>query len=458
MQPVHTELTAPEITDTHRQVQLAQNTQLMGQYLTPLFFSDHPEHSADCRILDMKYEVGEYCTLLYQLGPRMVIGTFRWGAAEGELPASARLIEPLGMQVYSFEQDPALPGLSTALDPRRMRAALVSALSEYQGAERELLSVRARPLRYRPGKRCTMRFDLLERTADGALRRRTLYGKAYHQLNKASSVFHEMQLLSDTDAVRSGRAVLAPVVAFLPDQMLVLQGPVEGESLEMLLEGLQGQVTAGDARGWAGVLRSADALAAVHTSGVATDRERPIDKELKRFVKRAAQAATVDADAGARLLALANALPAWLEHMPAWGEQITLVHGDCKHSQCLLTDAGVAILDWDHCGMADPATDIGTYLATFRQMGLHQALKSGGSAAAAARMAWLRALEDAFLDEYAAASGFGEGFYFRARWYEAVALMRKALRAFSRAPRSPMPLAQVDAGWEILHELPPAQG
>ena len=53
-------------------------------------------------MLDMKYEAGEYCTLLYQLGERMVIGTFRWGKAEGELPATARLIEPLGMQVYQL--------------------------------------------------------------------------------------------------------------------------------------------------------------------------------------------------------------------------------------------------------------------------------------------------------------------------------------------------------------------
>ena len=455
MQSVQTEPIAPGEIDMHQQVQIAQNTQLMSQYLTPLFFPNRAEYNADCRVLDMKYEVGEYCTLLYQLGKRMVIGTFRWDTDEGELPASARLIEPLGMQVYSFEQDPALPGLSTALDPQRMRAALIAALPEYQGGAHELLSVRAKPLRYRPGKRCTMRFDLLERdVAGGKLHKRTLYGKAYHDIVKAASVNDEMARLTDTDAVRTGRVVLAPVVAFLPDLMIVLQGPVVGEALELYLEGLQGNVTTGDPRGWDGVIQSADALAAVHTSGVTTDRERPIDKELKRFAKRASQAAEVDPDVGAKLLALANALPAWLGHLPGWGERITLVHGDCKHSQCLLTDTGVAILDWDHCGMADPATDIGTYIATFRQMGIHQALKSRGSEASAARTAWLRDLEDAFLDAYVLASGFGEGFYFRARWYEAVALMRKALRAFSRAPRSPMPAAQVEAAWAILHELP----
>ncbi|MBK9714889.1 MAG: phosphotransferase [Kouleothrix sp.] len=452
MQPVLKETQPSSSADNHRQVQAALNPQVVGPYLAQLF--PNGGHAAECRVLDMKYEVGEYCTLLYQLGERMLIGTFRWGHAEGELPANARVIEPLGMQVYSFEQDPALPGLATALDPRRLRAALTAALPEYRDGESEILRVRARPLRYRPGKRCTLRFDLWARDRSGAYVPRTLYGKAYHDRAKAASVYNEMQLLAASAPARAGRVVLAPAEAFLEELQIVLQAPVVGESLELYLEGLQGDVTHGDQRGWDGVIRSADALAAVHTSGVAAGRARPIDKELSRFGKRAAQAAAVDPAVGGRLGELAAALPKWRPLLPEWGEQITIVHGDCKHSQCLLTPAGVAILDWDHIGMADPATDIGTYLATFRQMGLHQELKSRGSAAALARTQWLRELEDAFLDEYVAASGFGAGFYPRAHWYEAVALMRKALRAFARAPQSPMPRAEVEEAWRILEALP----
>jgi aminoglycoside phosphotransferase (APT) family kinase protein len=263
-----------------------------------------------------------------------------------------------------------------------------------------------------------------------------------------------MRAMADSAPARAGRVILAPAVALMPDLQIVLQAPVVGEALELYLEGLQGDVTAGDRRGWEGVIRSADALAAVHTSGVTTDRERPIAKEVARFGKRAAQAAEVDPAAGARMRELAAELPRWLDRLPEWDERITLVHGDCKHSQCMLTDDGVAILDIDHCGMADPATDIGTYLATLRQMGIHQALKARGGDAAAARTQWLRELEDSFLDAYVVSSGFGEPFVPRARWYEAVALMRKALRAFSRAPQSPMPLAQVEAAWRILQTLP----
>jgi hypothetical protein len=438
--------------DQHRQVQIAQNSQVMGAYLAELF--GMRAGATECRVLDMKYEVGEYCTLLYQLGERMVIGAFHWGHAESELPATARLIEPLGMQVYSFEQDPALPGLATALDPDRMRQALFEAIPEYREGNTILLRVRARPLRYRPGKRCTLRFDLWTRdTRMGDYGRRTLYGKAYHKRDKAASVYAEMAMLAESDAVRAGRVVLAPALAFMPDLQIVVQAPVEGLPLELYLEGLQGNVTTGDARGWDGVIRSADALAAVHTSGLSTDRERPIAAEVKRFGKRAAQAAAVDPVIGGRMAELAAALPSWLDKLPEWDERITLVHGDCKHSQCMLTPDGVAILDWDHCGMADPATDIGTYLATLRQMGIHQALKARGSAASVARTGWLRALEDEFLDAYVAASEYGDSFRPRARWYEAVALMRKALRAFARAPRSAMPLAQVEEGWRVLEEI-----
>ena len=441
-----------------RQVQTALRPQEMAVYLEELFGPQRADGSGDrpeCRILDVKYEPGEYCTILYQLGERLLIGTFRWGKVEGELPETARLIAPLGMQVYRFEHDPALPGLATALDPRAMARVLAETLPECRDGAARVLRCRITPLRYRPGKRCTLRFDVGLRDArTAALASRRLFGKVYHNIAKATSVYNEMQMLSDSAPSRDGRVVLARTAAFLPDLQMILQEPVDGVPLDLYLEGMRGAVTAGDARGWEGVVRSAAAFAALHTAGLSTDRERPIAAELKRFGKRAAQAAAVDPAIGGRLGELAAALPAWLDKLPEWDAEISLVHGDCKHSQCLVSPSGIAILDWDHCGMADPATDIGTYLATLRQIGIHQSLVARGSEAAAARTRWLRALEDAFLDAYCAASGYSTGFRLRATWYEAVALMRKALRGFARSPRSPMPIAQVEEAWRVLETLP----
>lgn len=453
-------LRAPHLStadEQRRQVQQALLPQEMAAHFTRVFGSPHADagDGPACRVLNMKLEAGEYCTILYQFGEGMVIGAFRWAKPADDLPATARLITPLGMYAYRFDQDPALPGLATTLDGQAMREVLNETLPECRDGHARVLRCRATPLRYRPDRRCTLRFDVaLRDTRTGAFNRRRLFGKVYHDLAKATSVHGEMQMLADSAPARDGRVVLAPIVAFLPDLRLILQGPVEGTPLELYLEGLRGRVTAGDQRGWDGIIRSASAFAAVHTAGLSTDRERPIEKELKRFVKRAAQAAEVDPVVGGRMGDLAAALPNWLDRLPGWDAEIGLVHGDCKHSQCMVTPQGIAILDFDHCGMADPATDIGTYLATLRQLGIHQAIGASDPAAAATRKSWLRELEERFLDEYCAASGYSPGFRPRATWYEAVALMRKALRGFARSPRSPMPLAQVEEGWRCLEALP----
>lgn len=445
--------------EQRRQVETALSARVMGDYLEALFgprvTAGARGRPAECRILDVKYEPGEYCTVLYQLGERMVIGTITWGEADEDVPPTDRTIEPLGMRVYLFEHDPALPGLAVARDEGALAHALAAALPECRDGGARLLRCRATVLRYRPGKRCTLRFDMsLRDTRIDAITSRRLFGKVYHNIAKATSVYDEMQMLANSAPSRDGRVILAQAAAFLPDLQMILQEPIDGVPLELYLEGLRGAVTAGDSRGWEGVIRSAAALAAIHTAGLSTDRQRPIAAELKRFGKRAAKAAAVDPVVGARLCELATALPAWLERLPEWDAEIGLVHGDCKHSQCLISPAGIAILDWDHCGMADPATDIGTYLATLRQLGIHQSLKARGRVAADARTRWLRALEDQFLDAYCVASAGGPGFRLRATWYEAVALMRKALRAFARSPRSPMPIAQVEEGWRCLAELP----
>ncbi|HWQ11966.1 MAG TPA: hypothetical protein VNL77_04160, partial [Roseiflexaceae bacterium] len=99
-----------------RQVQLAQLPAAMAPYLWELFGDGAASIPPECRILDMKYEPGEYCRILYQLGGRLIIGSFRWGADEGDLPENARLVEPLGMRAFLFQHDPALPGLATVLD------------------------------------------------------------------------------------------------------------------------------------------------------------------------------------------------------------------------------------------------------------------------------------------------------------------------------------------------------
>jgi aminoglycoside phosphotransferase (APT) family kinase protein len=199
----------------------------------------------------------------------------------------------------------------------------------------------------------------------------------------------------------------------------------------------------------AGLQRAAQALAALHRQdAAASERHRRIDAELARFVVRARRVATLDPVAGAALEELAERLTAAGAGLP---RPLGLVHGDCKPSQFLLgPDGSVVLLDLDSCGLADPAGDVGTFLATLRQRGVRDELARRGAPGGAAR---LLDLADGFLDGYLAASGGADDLRRRARWYEAVALQRKALRSFSRAPRSPMTSALVRSAHTCLDRL-----
>jgi aminoglycoside phosphotransferase (APT) family kinase protein len=260
-----------------------------------------------------------------------------------------------------------------------------------------------------------------------------------------------MQLLAA--ALDPARVAVAHAVAFAPALPMVFQSPVAGAPLDLLLSRPKPTALACDPRVRAGVGCAAAALAALHQVAAASERLRPVGAELERLARRSAQIRTVAPRVGAALHTLAQALPAWLDQLPSWGAETRLVHGDCKPGQFLIMPpqneggAAVALLDFDHCGMADPAADVGAFLASLRQLEIRQALKQ--------RRAYTpgpAALEELFLSAYLAAGGGHPNFRRRAAWHQAVALLRKALRSFARSPRSPLPTLLVDEAWRCLQD------
>lgn len=434
----------------HRRVLLALQPQVMGSYLRDALLPDQAARKDRdaCHILDAKYEPGAYCTILYQCGERLLTGTLRWDAQASDGPETAGMIEPSGMQVYAFPHDPALPQLATALHPHSMARALGATLPECVAGQARVLRCRTTVLRYRPGKRCTLRVELRLRDQRTAAHvSQTLFVKLYHKASKAAAVYEEMRRLADAPPVRDHLLAVADAIAFVPDLHMVVQTPCDGVPLQVLLDHA--------ARPAQNALeRAAVALAALHATTPVTTRLRPIESELARFEHRAARIAAVDATQGRQLGALAAMLPRWLGLLPTWGAELRLAHGDCKPSQFLIGSHSIALLDFDHCGLADPASDVGTFLATLRQMGVHRLLKARGSIAAHQHAARLLTLEQHFLETYCAASMGGPELRLRATWYQAVALLRKALRSFARSPASRLTNALVTEGRRCLRSLP----
>jgi hypothetical protein len=420
--------------------------------MRPLLLSAFPDAGphASCEVLDVKYQPSKRCSILYRLGTGWVVGSLRWDG-EAEAAEATTTIDPLGMRAYVFPSDPAMPGLPDALRPEAVAAALTHALRRFGPDGDRIVRCRVTPLRYRPGRRCTVRLDLAVRGRAGALGEQVLFGKIYHDRDKGASVYSEMRALADSPPVQQGIVTVAGALAFLPEFPMVVQAPVRGRGLDELLAGV-GDGVGLDAGGSEGVRRAAHAMAALHATGLSPKRLRDVGPDLDRMAHRSQPVAAIEPGIGGQMLELAGALAAWLEDLSGWGEEATLVHGDCKPSQFLLDQGSVAVLDFDHCGTADPASDIGTFLASLRQLGIMRPVRRGGDEQARAR--WVDELEGVFLDAYCVAGERPESFRTRAAWYQALAYLRKAQRAFARSIRSPVPGRLIEQARGCLARLP----
>jgi len=200
-----------------------------------------------------------------------------------------------------------------------------------------------------------------------------------------------------------------------------------------------------------GLQRAAEALSAVHHSGVTAGLERSISKELKRFKHRARNIGRVNPTLATSIVGCTQALTNRIEELEKWGAEQTVVHGDCKPSQFLTSPEGTAILDFDHVGMADPAVDVGTFLASLRQMACRQAYRTKGKDVSC--FAGTKELEELFLSAYCQAEEVHPDFRQRAIWYQSAGLVRKAIRAFERSPFSGLPIKLVSEAEYVLDTL-----
>ena len=387
-----------------------------------------------CHVLDAKYEPQSKAVVLYRLGRELVRGDLL--CAETAATSQSALVPP-GLSVSTFPDDPDLPSLRQVMDPSRLGSVLADHLEWPTRATRHRLRRRCRVqlLRYRPGKRATVLVGLGQRRA-------ACVAKVYHDPDKAAAVAREAPVL--TALSTSSRTLqVAASLGHLPELGVVVQSVVPGSSLHDLLGGPRG----GGAGLSDAVARAARALAELHQGSIEGARRRVLDKELHRFVLRAARVASVDARSGARLAGLADRLLELHPQLPAGPEG--LVHGDCKPSQFLVTDNQVFLVDLDHCGWSDQLSDVGTFVASLRQLALSE---PGSSAGRAARLSQLTGLGRHFVDTYTGGR-YDLGLAARIRWHEAVALERKALRAFARAPLSRLPMTLADEGHRCLDTL-----
>lgn len=280
--------------------------------------------------------------------------------------------------------DAALPALAQLTDPERARELLqrhvAAASPAYEGLR--LAGCTPRVVRYKPGSRCTILFDLRYAAPDEAAARgwSSLVVAKVYRGDKGRIAFEGMRALWRSPLGRGDVVAVAEPLAYLPDLRVLLQGPVGEE--RTLKELIRATIDAGTPAALAvlhGYLaKTAAGLAALHTSGVVIGKPHTLEAEL-------AEVREVLGDLAAAVPDLAGAADPLLDRVEALAARHPAdppvpSHRSFRPAQVLLYQGRIGFIDFDGACQAEPALDLGLFRATLKDVGLIRKETDGGGA------------------------------------------------------------------------------
>jgi len=386
-------------------------------------------------------------------------------SATFEVQASGVLrAEDLGLSVQRFPADGFLPALAASCDT----TAHSPLLQDLEAAARLLLGDPARKLvsaaalrvRYKPASRCVIRYHFMMERMDSKTPSRkdlTMFGKVYANPTQACEVQAMQQQLYDEQITELGSSIAGYIqdMPLLPQPLGMNETlgltfneavqPVDpNEPLRTGTRALRPQMERGRGSEVTKLIISAEelqltaiALARLHTSAVRPQESTPRTgaKEAKRARERASLIAVFNSEQAEEIRILAQQLAARLESLQP--DVYRPAHGGFKASQLLFHSGHVFMVDFDGFCLADPALDVGYFLAYLRPGGLWYDRPGMRQWFEAAAEVFVSTYQQAIL-ELGVSQSAVDGILERSRLYEAALLFKIATRRVNRL-NSPRP-------------------
>ena len=375
---------------------------------------------------------------------RSLSAFLRGAGIEGAWPGVVA-IPSAGLVLQSFPTDRRLPALVAACDLHpgspAFAALEAAAVEEEDSSAVRLLGASVTPLRYKPGDRCVLRYRL-ELEAGSRRSDTTVIGKVYRDPREAERIHGLLDRMHDSQSAQTGAVVAgvrltSPLVprplAVVSDLGLTLNEDVRRPGV--------GVVTGTDALGPRPELAAipeqrlgsaAVALARLHTGSVNADPEavRTPDVAASRALARAERLREYAPEAADRALAIAEALGRCLR--ATTGAPALPAHGSFKPAQLLFREGDeVVVTDFDQFCRAEPALDVGYFLAYLRPSSLWHGKRGA--------RAWFSRAASGFTEPYreamtalGAEPSVTDGALERAALYEAALVFKIANRRPNR--------------------------
>ncbi len=309
---------------------------------------------------------------------------------------------------YAWRDDTALPALMVAADPDEVARRLELVLGE-------LVECTVEPVRYRPGSRCVLRYDVV-----GASGRTTFFAKALQP-----EAYERIVALHAQPAVHeNSTGLIAEMVAFWADLNIAVSRAIDGRSASSVLSDPDVSTDAKIRLGHdLGAL-----LARFHDLPVQADSTWSADQHVITLADSMAAVECADPAIGVRLGAVLDSLTAT---MPEPGTPV-LGHGSFRAGQVVVTaDGRPVLLDVDEVRHSDREQDLGVALAHMTWQGIRHPHQHEE----------LVEVERALLSAYEKTAG--EVRPDALRWWKAAGLLQVAVRRFRRLEVSAWPITNL---------------
>ncbi|MEO7908158.1 MAG: phosphotransferase [Roseiflexaceae bacterium] len=269
----------------------------------------------------------------------------------------------------------ALPALPTLTEPEQARALLEQSLRAAAPEYRDLRiqSCVPRVVRYKPGSRCTILYDLhypTELTSGHSWP--TLVAVKTYKGSKGKNAYAGMRALWDSPLASGDVVTIAEPLAYLPELHALVQGPIYEEQTlkDLIRSALRENTPEALSKLESAMQKTARGLAALHRSGAQYGESYTWEEEsaeVRETVDQLAGAIPLLAGAAEPLLARLAALAA---EYPA--DAAVPSHSSFRPAQVLLYRGKVGFIDFDSFCQAEPALDLGLFLAATMNIGLSE--------------------------------------------------------------------------------------
>ena len=266
-------------------------------------------------------------------------------------PAVAGFVRPaiyapeLHLLFQVFPADRGLAALARAVDGGAMAPVLEAALAARTGHAR-LADVAVHVVRYKPERKCVLRYDLT--WAGGAAPSRPAV--VYAKVARRAKFERTRHILGRIRAADDGLGFELPEpLGTLPELCMEFFSHLPGVPLSTLVA----------AEAFPRLCeRAAASLLHFHTVPVALGWERGVAANVAKVTARAAEFATLFPGERQRIAAIGRDLCTRLSAIPP--PRLRLTHGDFQGDNILIDGARIGLVDLEDCAMGDPADDVGS--------------------------------------------------------------------------------------------------